>query len=148
MTTALYELDFHSWAMRQADLLRHEEYAELDLNNLIEEIEDMAGRHRDALESHLTILLRHLLKLTCLPDSNPSRGWRLTIQEQRYRIKRLLAKNPSLRPLVPGLISEMYAEASDLARLDLANDDLAGTPLPPTCPWTTEQIIDLNWLPA
>ena len=63
MTTKLYDVDFSKWAVAQADHLRNEEYAELDLNNLIEEIEDMAQRHRDALENDLFVVLHHLLKL-------------------------------------------------------------------------------------
>ncbi|MEZ4866213.1 MAG: DUF29 domain-containing protein [Caldilineaceae bacterium] len=147
VTTTLYDLDFYSWALHQATLLRNEEYADLDRDNLIEEIEDMARRHRDALESHLLVLLRHLLKISCLPTSNPSRGWRLTIKEQRYQIVRLLKNNPSLRRFVPDMIDDLYAQARDLATDDLANDELRGQTLPVGCPWTPEQILDLNWLP-
>ncbi len=145
--TVTYETDFYGWALRQADLLRHEEYGEIDLNNLIEEIEEMGRSQRDTLESHLTVLLRHLLKLACLPNSNPSRGWRLTVKEQRYQIDDLLKKNPSLRRLLPDMVSDRYARARDLATDDLALDDLAGSALPVRCPWTTEQMLDPNWMP-
>ena len=147
MTTKLYDRDFYDWALHQADLLRNEEYVDLDRDNLIEEIEDMARRHRDALESHLVVLLRHLLKVSCLPDGNPSRGWRLTIKEQRYQILRLLKNNPSLGHLVPHMILDLYAQALDLAMSDLTLDELDGHPLPLNCSWTQEQILDLNWLP-
>jgi hypothetical protein len=147
MPIALYDTDFYQWALRQAELLRSEDYADLDLDNLIEEIEDMERRHRDALESHLVVLLRHLLKLSCQPNSHPARSWRLTVKEQRYQIDRLLRSNPSLRRLVPDMISELYAQALDLAMDDLANGDLGTSILPVHCPWTPEQILDLNWLP-
>lgn len=147
MTTKLYDLDFYDWALRQADLLRNEDYADLDRENLIAEIEDMARRHRDALESHLVVLLRHLLKVNCLPHSNPTRGWRLTIKEQRYQILRLLKNNPSLRYLMSEMVLDLYPQARDLAMSDLADDDLDVRILPEDCPWTQEQILDLNWLP-
>lgn len=147
MATKLYELDFYGWALQQADLLRNEDYADLDLDNLIEEIEDMARRHRDALESHLLVLLRHLIKLTYLPNSNPARGWRLMVKEQRYQILRLLKNNPGLKPFVPDMISELYAQAHDLASDDLANDELTRHAFVGDCPWTPEQILDLTWLP-
>lgn len=147
MTTNLYDLDFYDWASRQADLLRNEDYADLDRENLIEEIEDMARRHRDALESHLVVLLRHLLKVSCLPHSSPTRDWRLTIKEQRYQILRLLKNNPSLQYLVPEMVLDLYPQARDLAMSDLADDDLADRILPEDCPWTQTQILDLNWLP-
>lgn len=147
MATKLYDLDFYGWALQQADLLRNEDYADLDLDNLIEEIEDMARRHRDALESHLLVLLRHLIKLSCLPNHNPSRGWRLTVKEQRYQILRLLKNNPGLRPFVPDMIHDLYAQAYDLATDDLADDEIVGKLLPVACPWTLDQILDLTWLP-
>ena len=147
VTTKLYDLDFYDWALRQADLLRNEDYADLDRENLIEEIEDMARRHRDALESHLVVLLRHLLKVSCLPHSNPTRGWRLTIKEQRYQLLRLLKNNPSLCYLMPEMVLDLYPQARDLAMSDLADDDLDVRILPEDCPWTQEQILDLNWLP-
>jgi len=150
MTSKLYDTDFYSWALHQADLLRNEEYADLDRGNLIEEIEDMAKSQHRELRSRLVVLLRHLFKLACLPNSAPSRGWRLTVKEQRYQIDELLQVNPSLRRFVPDLLSELYAQASDLAMNDLANDDLAGPEAPALsadCPWTAEQILDLSWWP-
>lgn len=154
MATALYETDFYAWTMQQAELLKNEEFAEIDLNHLIEEIEGMGRSEQRELDNRLTVLLRHLLKISCLPDSPPARGWRSTIREQRYRINRLLAQNPSLRPSVTALINETYAEASDMAADDLGNDDLTAAgeyslraTLPIRCPWTPEQILDLNWLP-
>ncbi len=147
MTTATHETDFYAWAQEQANWLRTEALEKLDLPNLAEEIEDMGRSEQRELDNRLTILLRHLLKLSCLPNSNPARGWRSTVKEQRYRIDRLLAKNPSLHPLVPEILSDIYTEASDLAMDDLALDDLDGGVLPVRCPWTTEQILELNWLP-
>lgn len=43
MTTALHEQDFYAWTQRQAALLKNEDYAELDLTNLVEEIEEMGN---------------------------------------------------------------------------------------------------------
>ncbi|MFN8491518.1 MAG: DUF29 domain-containing protein [Caldilineaceae bacterium] len=147
MTTAMHETDFYAWTQEQAKWLRTEALEKLDLPNLAEEIEDMGRSEQRELDNRLTILLRHLLKLGCLPNSNPARGWRSTIKEQRYRIDRLLLKNPSLRSLAPEIIKDVYPEASDLALDDLAQDDLADKAFPAHCPWTVEQILDLHWLP-
>ena len=61
-TKSLYETDEVAWSQEQVQLLRDRRWDELDLENLIEEIEDVGGRHRDAVESHLENLLMHLLK--------------------------------------------------------------------------------------
>ena len=39
----LYEQDLYAWSRAQADLLRAGRFAELDLEHLIEEIEDVGG---------------------------------------------------------------------------------------------------------
>ncbi|MFN8491513.1 MAG: DUF29 domain-containing protein [Caldilineaceae bacterium] len=147
MTTATHETDFYAWTQQQANWLRTEALEKLDLPNLAEEIEDMGRSEQRELDNRVTILLRHLLKLSCLPNSNPARGWRSTIKEQRYRIDRLLTKNPSLRSLAPEMIKDVYPEASDLALDDLTQDNLADKTFPARCPWTVEQILDLHWLP-
>ena len=39
----LYETDLYVWARNQAELLRDKRFDELDLANLVEEVEDLAG---------------------------------------------------------------------------------------------------------
>ena len=39
-TKDLYEQDFYAWSRRQAELLRLQRFADLDLAHLIEEVED------------------------------------------------------------------------------------------------------------
>ncbi len=60
---SLYETDFVKWAEEQAALLTERRFDLLDLDHLIEEVDDLAGRHRDALQSQLQVLLIHMLKL-------------------------------------------------------------------------------------
>jgi hypothetical protein len=55
---------------------------DLDLEHLLEEIEDMGHSQRDALASHLLVLLTHLLKPAVAARERPAvlvragRGWR------------------------------------------------------------------------
>jgi len=50
----LYETDFYSWIQNQVGVLRSGNFANLDLDNLIEEIEDMGKSQRLKLEKPLT----------------------------------------------------------------------------------------------
>jgi len=84
-TARLYETDFYGWVQNQAGALRVGNFASLDLDNLIEEIEDMGKSRQRALESRLEILLMHLLKWQFQPEmKGPS--WHFTIDEQRAHV--------------------------------------------------------------
>lgn len=52
----LHETDFYAWMQRQATLLRLEEFAEVDWNNLIEEIESLGRSQQNELRSRLEVL--------------------------------------------------------------------------------------------
>jgi hypothetical protein len=72
----LYEQDFPLWAEQQASLLRARRFGELDLDNLIEEVEDLRRRERDAVESLVETIIEHLMKLALSPAQRPRGvGW-------------------------------------------------------------------------
>ena len=58
----LYVTDFYAWTQAQAELLRHQDWSQLDLPNLIEEIESLGKQQRQELRNRLSILIGHLLK--------------------------------------------------------------------------------------
>ena len=51
---SLYDKDFYSWSMQQAELVRQKRFSELDIDNLIEEIEDMG---KSQYLKHLRVLV-------------------------------------------------------------------------------------------
>ena len=146
----LYDQDLYAWTQEQAARLREGAWHELDLEHLIEEIEDVGHSQRDALASHLLVLLTHLLKLAIATRERPGdlvragRGWRTTCRTQRRLLDKRLRRNPSLRPTVPEECAEAYAIARDEAATALEVDE-AGVPL--VCPWTPEQILALDFWP-
>ena len=74
----LYEEDLYLWAQAQAALLRDRGFAELDLANLIEEVEDLAGALRRSVRNRTITIMVHLLKLQRSPASDPQtfpRSW-------------------------------------------------------------------------
>jgi hypothetical protein len=97
MNSNLYETDFFGWTLQQAELLKSGQLSELDTEHLIEEIEAMGRSERQQLTRRLEILLIHLLKWQYQPALRDL-SWQLTITEQRRRIAKLLANNPSLKP--------------------------------------------------
>jgi hypothetical protein len=62
MMQSLYENDFYAWTQEQAQLLRHHQWSQLGLPNLIEEIESLGRQQRAELRSRLKVLIGNLLK--------------------------------------------------------------------------------------
>jgi hypothetical protein len=141
----LYDTDFVRWAEHNAELLRSGASAEADLANIAEEIEDLGKNWHRALDSHLTQLLAHLLKLTYQPAYPGKRGWRLTVANQRLEIERLLLKAPSLRPEMASILDAAYAAAAYLASAETA---LPVTSFPASCPWSADEALDRNFFPG
>lgn len=144
MTQLLYETDFSKWAVAQADHLRNEEYANLDLNNLIEEIEDMAGRHRDELHNRFVLIMEHLLKIECEPLAQPVGKWKREIITHRSSLLHMLKRNASLRVSAGDYIREAYATARAAAA---AGSECSIEDFPEVCPWTADQLLDPEFWP-
>jgi len=143
VTTALYKTDFYGWTKRQASLLQNEDYADLDLPNLIEEIEAMGRQQRQTVTSRLIILIAHLLKTKYQPQRKSS-SWNRTIIHQRTEIDVLLIGNKSLRNELP----ECFADAYPRARKNVHKEtELALSVFPVDCPWSLDEILDPDWLP-
>ncbi|MBE9194487.1 DUF29 domain-containing protein, partial [Synechocystis sp. LEGE 06083] len=67
-TKQLYERDYSQWAETMADLLASGNFAELDIENLVEEVRDLSKRERDRLLSSLRLIVHHLLKWDYQPQ--------------------------------------------------------------------------------
>jgi hypothetical protein len=92
----LYERDFHAWLVEQAGHARAGRIEAPDLENIAEELEGLARSEHPAIEGRMDRLVTRLLKLGYVRDQGPRRGWVLTVNEQRRRIRRLIAASPSL----------------------------------------------------
>lgn len=110
MSANRYESDFYGWTQEQSELLRAGRFMDVDTEHLIEEIEAMGRCERRQLTRRLEILLTHLLKWRYQPDFR-GRSWQLTILEQRRRIAKLLAANPSLQAELDACFLDAYDDA-------------------------------------
>jgi len=134
-----YDTDFHRWTREQARALATGDHPHLDIANLLDEVESVGRSQRTALESHLCVLLVHLLKFRVQPQrATPS--WRHTLKAQRAAIARLIARNPSLRAYPAMILEEAYRDAAVETRLDLRL-------FPPVLPFTLDQILDPDFEP-
>jgi DNA-binding transcriptional regulator YdaS (Cro superfamily) len=138
-----YDRDYHAWLTRQAALLAERRFADLDLDNLIDEIQDLARSEKREIENRLNVLLVHLLKWSHQPTER-SGGWASTIIEQRARLLKRLQESPSLRGYPGEALDEEYAIARDKAA---AETGLRAATFPKSCPYTIDQVLDPDFLP-
>ena len=138
-----YEADYAQWCAEQGALLREGRFANLDRENLAEEIESLGRNEKSEIESRMGVLLLHLLKYRFQPDARSS-GWRGTILEQRHRLARRLKDSPSLK----GYPSEILDEEYELARLKASGETgLPESIFPEKCPFSLSDILDPGYLP-
>ena len=136
----LYEQDFYAWAKAQADLLRAGRYADLDLEHLIEEVDDLGESLRRSVRSRIRTLIEHLLKLEHSPAREPRSGWYDTVLAQRSDL--LDELTASIRREVEPTLPDLYDRARQNAATSLRKhgEHDAADALPATCPYTLDQI--------
>ena len=144
MTTKLYEADFSQWATQQAALLRSEDYGDLDVENLIDELEAMAARDRRELTRRLGRIAEHFLKLSCEPNSDAVNNWKTTITNQRAELWLLLKENATLRSRTEDFMPDAYHLGLRFADGKMK---CKAEEFPERCPWTSEQLLDPNFWP-
>jgi hypothetical protein len=145
-TQDLYEEDFYVWTEAQAALLRERRFEALDLANLIEEVEALGRSEKSKVLNTASVIIEHLLKLQHSPANDPRHGWMDSIAAHRRRLEF------ELTPRLVQILREELPRVYRLTRRDLDRalrrhgEDAAADALPPTCPYTVEQITG-DWWP-
>jgi hypothetical protein len=141
MTKILYETDYNQWVNETVQQLRERKFDGVDWDNLIEEIEDMGKSQKRALESFLTRLVEHLLKLSYWESEKErnSNHWKSEIVNFRYQIHKRLKESPSLRPELESIYAEIFPVAiRSVSQL---------FPLPTDAYISLEKTLDNDWFP-
>jgi hypothetical protein len=142
----LYASDFRLWAKETAQLLRERRFEAIDLKALIEEVEGLARVDEHAIESQMERLIEHLLKWGYasgrLLEAN-ERGWSLSVVNARLKIAQRIKRVPSLHRYPEDILTEAYAVGRNEAGKTV---DLEW--LPPECPWSVSQLLDVDFFPA
>ena len=138
---SIYETDFVGWIETTVEQLRTQDYANVDWENLLEEIEDIGKSEKRAIYSNLKILLLHLLKYRYQAEKR-SNSWRASIVEPRQRLKKAFQESPSLQPYYTEIVNECYQDARELAA---AETGLAIDNFPVETPFTSEEILKSDY---
>lgn len=143
-TLNFYETDFYAWTQQQAMLLRNQQWSQIDLPNLIEEIESLGRQQRQELRNRLSVLIGHLLKWHYQPQHR-SRSWLATLRVQRLDIAELLEDNPSLKPYVETAFRKAYLKGVELA---VGETNLPNCTFPTECPYSLAELLDDRFYPG
>lgn len=143
---SLYDIDYQIWLEQTLTQLRANDFGNLDLENLIEEIESLGKSDKRSISSYLMRLCEHLLKIkywesereTCL------RAWKLEVRNFRLQVRAILKDSPSLKNY---LRENFLAEYQNGRKLFLDNSELDETLIPEQPFFTIEQALDEAWLP-
>jgi hypothetical protein len=127
---SLYDRDFNLWIEDTVARLKAGDFAHLDMENLIEEIDSLGRRDKRELESRLQVLLTHLLKRFYVDSPESFRGWEITIREQRRELGSLLKQSPSLSNYLLSEFGNSWRSA-----LVEVKEDYPTTKFPDTCPF-------------
>jgi len=141
---AAYDADFFAWTQRTAALLRARRFDEVDVEEAAQEIEDMGRRDVRELNGRLRVVLVQLLKWK-LQTKKRNRSWQTTLLTQRSKIDDLLRDSPSVQAKLPDDLPKNYGHAVKRAALE---SGLRADKFPSRCPFTLEQILDQDFLPA
>jgi len=145
-TTSLYHTDYQLWLEQTIAQLKVQDFHNLDLENLIEEIISLSKRDKRAILSYLMRLCEHLLKLQYweVEKEYSRRGWIIEINNFRTEIQLILQDSPSLKTFFREALPECYQKArKNILRTTATPPDL----IPQTPPFTPEQLLDEDWLP-
>ena len=139
--SGLYDEDFFEWTRRNAELLRTGQVRASDIEHIAEEIEDLGKQDLKELHRRSRALLAHLLLWQLHPGKRSSL---LSITTERIELHGLLKQSPSLKSKLASELPDTLAKA---VRLAMAKTALHRERFPAECPFTVEQILDLDFLP-
>ncbi|MBD2440772.1 DUF29 domain-containing protein [Nostoc sp. FACHB-110] len=139
----LYNIDYLQWIEATVEKLQSQDYANVDWENLIEEIADMGKSERRRLKSNLIVILVHLLKWQFQPQKR-SGSWEASIIEHRRRVNEALNDSPSLQSYLDSIFAESYLQAVKQAK---AETGLPVESFPSICPYDILDVTNDEYLP-
>jgi hypothetical protein len=142
LTQTLYEEDYPLWLEKTLKNLQERNVEHLDWEHLIEEIQLLGNEQKRKVESYLRQLLKHLLfyQYWSLPDCK--NHWAVEIDNFRVELKSLI-KSKTLSNYMLAVVDEVYDDA-----LRQATKKSGLKNLPVTCPYTIDEILAIDYLPA
>ncbi|QLE56659.1 DUF29 domain-containing protein [Nostoc sp. TCL26-01] len=138
----LYETDENLWLEKTIELLKQQQFNQLDLENLIEELINLGKRDLAKAKSLLRQIIIHILLLQYwqVEYQRNHRHWIGEIKTFRYDLNNYLTTN--LMNKLQDDLQNIYQSAVDFAQIK-TNLNI----FPEKCSYTLAQLLDDNYLP-
>ena len=136
----LYNTDYYTWAMTNAELLKEDKLDEIDYINLAEEVKDLGNSEYYRLVSFLANLLSHIYKWDNQPKLR-TKGWKVTILNSLLQIKNTIQKNPGLKSKINEAFYDSWRQSVSILLKDIKDDDIVDS-IPYNNPYSLKQAID------
>jgi hypothetical protein len=139
----LYDTDDVQWLDETIDLLKHQKFDCLDLENLIEELEDWGSEKKNAVVSLLDQVIRHLLLLQYWQKEGQYNAshWKSEIYNFRIQLQRCMTK--TLYNYLNSRLHIVYGNS--LGFVKIKTDEKIS--FPKECPYSLEQLLEIDWFP-
>jgi len=136
----LYTTDDYQWLLENIELLKGQRFDGVDWENLIEELEDLGSEKRNAVESLLEQVIRHLLLLEYWREEKEYNAnyWATEIVGLHNQLKRKLTTN--LRKHLAKELESLYQDALRYVKQKTQNK----VDFPLECPYTLKQLLDVD----
>ncbi|MEB3146248.1 MAG: DUF29 domain-containing protein [Cylindrospermopsis raciborskii 1523720] len=137
----LYEIDENLWLEKTIVLLKEKRFYDLDLQHLVEELEALSKRDKNAVASLLEQIIRHLLLLQYWhEESEINRNhWQTEIVGFRNQLERLLTTN--LHNYLYTELEKIYQGAFRYVRQKTRFE----VSFPQDCPYSLEQLLNQSY---
>lgn len=141
----LYQLDYVLWLDETLKQLQAKDLENLDWKHLVREIAELASEQRHKVDSYLLQLLIHLLLYQYWQSEREycQKGWKDEIGNFRVQLE-FLFESKTLYNYFLSRLELVYQKAKKRA---IQKTELDPNTFPESCPFTIEQILDLDWLP-
>jgi hypothetical protein len=115
----LHDRDFNLWIEEIKLRIQNREFAQMDWDNLLDEIDDMGASQKRALDSYMQRLIEHILKLKYWQSEidRCRNSWMVEVTNFRSRINRIFKKNPSLKNYLDAEYQDIYQDATKAMKL-------------------------------
>jgi hypothetical protein len=104
----------------------------------------LGGSIKNSIQYELAAVIEHLLKLEHSPDGWPRKKWHGSVRKARRHLNDKIADHPSLASYPRVILERAWLDGRDDA---IQDDSILKAALPEECPYSLEQLRNLDWWP-